>query len=110
MEWDKNQENEEPNGTYKGYNFYINKNCEVIISEKTNAEEDEFTYIDFKMPKLTANDSIIEGENYKVTASSEMDSTNQPAYTVFDGIITDNKTTGSWHAELNKYKINNKTL
>ena len=99
LEWDKNQENEEPNGAYKGYNFYINKNCEVIIGEKTNAEEDEFTYIDFKMPKLTANDCIIEGENYKVTASSEMDSTNQPAYTVFDRITTDNKTTGSWHAE-----------
>ncbi len=47
LEWDKNQQNEEPYGKYKGYNFYINKNFEVKIEEKEKIKKIE-KYIKFK--------------------------------------------------------------
>lgn len=97
LEWNSNQTYEEPLGVYKGYDFYVSKNYEVIIGKKENSGQ-EYIYMDFTMPNLTSNDCTINGKNYMVSANSELDSVNQPAYTAFDGVTTDNKSTGSWHA------------
>ena len=75
LKWDKNQENEEPNGTYKGYNFYINKNCEVKIGEKEKSKKIE-KYIKFKGGTqidsgINQNDLMVNNQ-YKFTVAARI--------------------------------------
>lgn len=75
LEWDKNQENEEPNGTYKGYNFYINKNCEVKIGEKEKSKKIE-KYIKFKggtqIDSGISQNELMTNNEYKFTIATKI--------------------------------------
>lgn len=41
LEWDVTQQEQEPAGIYKGYNFYINDNYEVILGDKVTESDSE---------------------------------------------------------------------
>ncbi len=51
----------------------------------------------FKMPVLTANDSIINGKRYSVSASSALGGHMEEVYQAFDGIVYKNN--NQWHSE-----------
>lgn len=68
-------------------NFSEEKSIEFIQNNEIIQE--------FEMPILTANDCMIDGKRYIVTASSELDSP-RVAYKVFDGSLNDEA--GCWHS------------
>ncbi len=67
------------------------------LVEMINRYNNSIETVKYQMPNLNSNDCEVEGERYKVTASSSQ-SNQQPPYGAFDGVIENNRDNGCWHS------------
>ncbi len=58
LEWDSNQPKEQPNGVYKGYNFYISDNYEVILGEKIKINKENDILLEYSSENKNMEESV----------------------------------------------------
>ena len=76
-------------------NFDFTEDVDICKVHKTTVRK-YYKYTNWTQPTLTANGTM-GGSSFAVSASSEHDAPRK-AYCAFDGIITNNGTSGCWHS------------